>query len=126
MPVRQGRDTSLESRDKMKSVAPSSQAMQRVRVGMVGLAAVILLIGLASAIFSAANREQPIAAPGAPRAEEVANMTAANAASPADPDNEPLAQLGVAPSAAESPQPTPAPNPASAQPAPATATGGAR
>jgi len=68
---------------------------------MVGLAAVILLIGLASAIFSAASREQPVAAAGAPRAEEIANMTVANATAPADADNEPLAQLGVAPSASE-------------------------
>ncbi len=89
-------------RGKMKSVAPPSQTMQRVKVGMVGLAAVVLLIGLASAIFSAANRERPITAAGAPQAAVVANMTIANSAQAADPANEPLAELGVAPSAAES------------------------
>lgn len=89
----------------MKQGATSSQAMQRVRVGMVGLAAVILLIGLASALFSAANRQQPTSA--ATSAAEVANMTAVNTTSPIDDaDNEPLAQLGVAPTTAE---PTPAP-----------------
>ena len=86
----------------MKTVAPSpSQTMQRVKVGMVGLAAVVLLIGLASAIFSAANRDRPIVAAGAPQAQDVANMTIANAAMPADPVKEPLVELGVAPSAAE-------------------------
>jgi cobalamin synthase len=88
----------------MKSVASHNQAMQRVKVGMVGLAAVVLLIGLASAIFSAANRERPIG--GAPQAQAVANMTAVNSAMAADPTNEPLAELGVAPSASE-PSPTP-------------------
>lgn len=80
----------------MKQGVPSSQAMQRVRVGMVGLAAVILLIGLASALFSAANRQQSPTA--ATSAAEVANMTAANATAAAEAGNEPLAQLGVAPS----------------------------
>lgn len=82
----------------MKQGASNSQAMQRVRVGMVGLAAVILLIGLASALFSAASRQQSPTA--ATSAGEVANMTATNTMA-ADSDNEPLAQLGVAPSTAE-------------------------
>lgn len=90
----------LEPRDKMKHGASNSQAMQRVRVGMVGLAAVILLIGLASALFSAANRQQATTA--ATSAGEVANMTATNAMSAAAAaDKEPLAQLGVAPSTPE-------------------------
>ncbi len=91
----------LESRDEMKTVASHTQAMQRLRVGMVGLAAVILLIGLASALFSAANHEKPVAVPGATQTADVANSTAANSAAPAAPDNEPLAQLGVAPSSGE-------------------------
>lgn len=100
----------LESRDEMKPAASSTQIMQRVRVGMVGLAAVILLIGLASALFSAANREAPIEAAGAPNAAEVANMVAANATAAAEAENEPLAQLGVAPSTSEaSPAPEESP-----------------
>ena len=60
---------------------------------MVGLAAVVLLIGLASAIFSAANRERPAVV-------SASNVAAAKlAANTADPANEPLAELGVAPSA---------------------------
>lgn len=65
---------------------------------MIGLAVIVLLIGIASAIFSAVNREQPIAVAGAPKADTVANLTAANSA---DPANEPLAELGVAPGASE-------------------------
>jgi hypothetical protein len=64
-----------------------------VKVGMVGLALVILLIGLASAIFSAANRDRPLAV-------DPSNVAAAKlAANTADPADEPLAELGVAPSA---------------------------
>ncbi|MBN8841410.1 MAG: hypothetical protein J0I25_14560 [Sphingomonadales bacterium] len=76
----------------------ANQTAQRVRVGMVGLAAVVLLIGLASAIFSAASHEKPVATIDAPKAEAVANMTLANntVAAPTAP-NEPLAELGVAP-----------------------------
>lgn len=103
--IRQDRDNRLSTGDEMKAVAPLSQRMQRVKVGMVGLAAVVLLIGLASAIFSAANRERPIATAGAPKADAVANMTVMNTTLPADPTNEPLAELGVAPGASETPRP---------------------
>lgn len=82
----------------MKSNGPnSSQSMQRVRVAMTGLAAVVVFIGLASALFNSAANEPPVTAIGAARPEVVANMTdtaVANASS-----NEPLAELGVAPSA---------------------------
>jgi hypothetical protein len=74
--------------------------MQRVRVGMTGLAIVLVLIGLASAIFSSANREEPVAAIGAPNAAIVANMTENGANSAVEKSkDEPLAELGVAPSA---------------------------
>ena len=99
----------------MKQGATSNQAMQRVRVGMVGLAAVILLIGLASALFSAANRQQSPTA--ATSAGEVANMTATNTMSAAEAENEPLAQLGVAPSTAEPSPVEPAPAAPDAVPA---------
>ena len=81
--------------------------MQRVRVGMTGLAIVLVLIGLASAIFSSANREAPVTAVGAPNASVVANMTDedVNTAAVKGKD-EPLAELGVAPSAASTDAPT--------------------
>jgi hypothetical protein len=73
--------------------------MQRVRVGMTGLAIVLVLIGLASAIFSSANRDEPVSAIGAPNASVVANMTIEDANTAADKgQDEPLAELGVAPS----------------------------
>jgi hypothetical protein len=71
--------------------------MQRVRVGMTGLAMVVVVIGLAIAIFSSASREEPVAAIGASNATVVANMTDANSAAEKSKE-EPLAELGVAPS----------------------------
>lgn len=91
----------LVKRDKMKVVREPSQTTQRVKVGMVGLAAVVLLIALASAIIGTATRERPIAAAGSARADVVANMALLNEASP-DAQDEPLAELGVAPSAGNS------------------------
>lgn len=70
--------------------------MQRVKVGMIGLAAVILLIAIASTILgSLKHDEPPVAAAGAAQSNMVADMTMANAASPSS--SEPLAELGVAP-----------------------------
>ena len=71
--------------------------MQRVRVGMTWLAMVLVLIGLASAIFSSASREEPVAAGGASNALVVANITDGIANTTGK--DEPLAELGVAPSA---------------------------
>ncbi|UIJ44452.1 hypothetical protein LZK98_15475 [Sphingomonas cannabina] len=70
--------------------------MQRVRVGMTGLASVLVLIALASAVFNSASRA-PAEAVGASKAATVANLADAsldNSTKPA----EPLAELGVAPS----------------------------
>ncbi len=75
------------------------QTMQRVRVGMTGLASVLLLIALASAIFSSASHEAPVRAVGAPKADVVANLTNETAPS-ASASSEPLAELGVTPSTA--------------------------
>ena len=67
--------------------------MQRVKVGVIGLAAVMLLIGLASIIIGSATRERPVSAIGAPKPEVIANMALDNGLAPA---GEPLAELGVA------------------------------
>ncbi|RYD94246.1 MAG: hypothetical protein EOP61_22015 [Sphingomonadales bacterium] len=45
---------------------------------MTGLLIVLVLIGLASAIFSSANRDVPVAAIGAPNASVVANISDAS------------------------------------------------
>jgi hypothetical protein len=64
---------------------------------MTGLAMVLVVIGLASAIFSSASRDEPVSAIGASNLSVVANMTDGNVM--ADKINdEPLAELGVAPS----------------------------
>lgn len=80
----------------MKMARETSQGLQRAKVGLIGLAAVILLIGLASVIMRAVSRERPVAAAGASQANVVANMTVSNLTENA----EPLADLGVAASTA--------------------------
>lgn len=65
--------------------------MQRVRVGLVGLAAVILLIGLAGMIFSTLRRDQTPPEAGTPAAPATVGTNVADA-------NDPLADLGIAPS----------------------------
>ncbi|RMB54140.1 hypothetical protein C8J44_1756 [Sphingomonas sp. PP-CE-3A-406] len=82
----------------MKSPNDPYQRMQRIKVGLIGLAAVVLLIGLASAIIGSASRERPVAAVGAAQPDVVANMGVTNSVDAADP-TEPLAEMGVAPSA---------------------------
>jgi hypothetical protein len=91
---------------KSGSEQDSSQTMQRVRVGMTGLAMILVLIGLASAIFSSANRDQPVTAEGAPNAAIVANLSDGSGNAMAEKKtDEPLAELGVAPSAESSDTP---------------------
>ncbi|MBM7405829.1 MULTISPECIES: hypothetical protein [Sphingomonas] len=78
-------------------------AMQRVRVGMTGLAVVLILILLASALVSSARNDAPVVAVGAPNVETVANMTGTDkGVSTADAGREPLAELGIAPAATNS------------------------
>ena len=80
----------------MQSDRDPSQAIQRVKVALIGLGAVMGLIGLASVIIGSASRERPISAIGAPQPQVVANMAIDNGA---DSVAEPLVELGVAPSA---------------------------
>lgn len=92
-----------------KERAQAEQARQRLRVGMIGLAAVVLLIGLASAIFSTVNRERPVVAVGAAKPDVVANMAAPGAMPSPASTNEPLAELGVTPGTATTPTPAASP-----------------
>ena len=78
------------------STQDTAQAKQRVKVGMIGLAAVILLIGLASAIFSAVRQDGPVVAVGAPKVDVVTNLIVTNETAAAA-VNEPLVDLGVSP-----------------------------
>ena len=45
----------LGSVERMVTDTPTTQTAQRIKVGMTGLAVVLLLIGLASAIFRSAS-----------------------------------------------------------------------
>ena len=65
--------------------------MQRVRIGLTGLACVFLLVLLAAAFFGIARHEADLNAP--PAAAAAASKQAAVADEPKDP----LAELGVAP-----------------------------
>lgn len=65
---------------------------QRLRVGAIGLAVVVLLIVIAGAIMGAVSRDRPIGAGGA-KSDTVANMALANDAA----FTEPLADMGVTP-----------------------------
>lgn len=78
--------------------------MQRIKVGVIGLVAVVVLIVVASAILGSATRERPIATAGSAQADVVANIAMTNTGSAAvsDGSGEPLAELGVAPSTSNS------------------------
>lgn len=89
----------------MTIVRDHHQTAQRIKVGVVGLVAVVLLIAVASAILGSATRERPIATAGSAQADVVANMAMTNgsaAAAAASGSGEPLAELGVAPSTSNS------------------------
>lgn len=78
--------------------------MQRVRVGMTGLAAVILLIFGTSALSSFfARRDAPVTAVGASNASVVANLTGGDNMAAERSKDEPLAELGVAPAVSGEP-----------------------
>ncbi|HEX8387531.1 MAG TPA: hypothetical protein VF636_00820 [Sphingomonas sp.] len=79
-------------------VHDKAQTVQRVRVGVIGLAVVILLIGLASLLLSGVRRDRGSDAAGGGNASVVANMAALE--SIGNESDEPLADLGVAPGSA--------------------------
>ncbi|MGN6374051.1 MAG: hypothetical protein ACTHMG_00690 [Sphingomonas sp.] len=81
------------------SQTESGQTMQRIKVGMTGLAVILLLIALASAIFPWTSKDKPIDVAGGSDANVVANISITNDNAPAPSGkSEPLAELGVAPS----------------------------
>ena len=85
-------------------VRDPAQTVQRVKVGLIGLATILFLIGLATAVLNIASRERPATAAGAPRADVAANLSMSNAAGPSGASTgEPLAELGIAPAASPTP-----------------------
>lgn len=90
--------------------------MQRVRVGLTGLAAVLLIVAVSTAIFESAKvrpDEGPVAADDVRSEQVVANMLE----NTVEPPSEPLAEIGVTPGASPTAPPA-APPPAAAAPAP--------
>jgi hypothetical protein len=92
--------------------------MQRVRVGLTGLAFVFLAVMLA-AIFLRRPADEPPITPNMIEQQKAGNAPAAAASAPAGQPSEPLAELGVAPGSADS-------NAAAAPQAPATPPPAAR
>ncbi len=79
------------------ALADRKESWRRIRVGLTGLAGILLLIGLTSAMLERIS-------PRTPEPAAVADGMASNAAD--IPKDEPLAELGVAPGAADSAQDT--------------------
>lgn len=80
-----------ETRDQNRLPPPSvGQRMQRLRVGVTGLAAVILVVTLATAIASGVRRN-------AETITVTASLPSNASVNASDAKSEPLAQLGVAP-----------------------------
>ena len=77
--------------------------MQRLRVGVTGLAAILLVVLLATAIASGVRRKagDETAATASPPL-----TTTVDTSNTVDPNAEPLAQLGVAPGGTTDSQPT--------------------
>lgn len=79
-----------------------AEAMQRLQVGVFGIGAMVLLVGLASIIGGQADRNDQLAAPeAAPTTEPSVAPAQAN----------PLADAGVVPDIAAQPSPSPSPKP---------------
>ncbi|WP_375402944.1 hypothetical protein [uncultured Sphingomonas sp.] len=76
-----------------------SQTAQRVRVGTIGLLAIILLIGLASVILGRVRDDRAPEAAGGSNASVVANLATTDE-TVLNKSEEPLADLGVAPGSA--------------------------
>ena len=87
-----------------------AQAVQRLQAGLFGLAAIVLIVGLASIINERARQADAATQP----------QTSANASPAPQVDSDPLAEVGVVPSSVPEPvSNAPAGAPLAAQPAPA-------
>lgn len=90
----------------MKGQPDPLQALQRIKVGLIGLAAVVMLIAVASAVLRMATQEPPVM--GSAQANVVAEMSSGNETAVST--GEPLAEMGAAPGAGpKADVPTPEP-----------------
>ncbi|HYZ47490.1 MAG TPA: hypothetical protein VE567_01205 [Sphingomonas sp.] len=79
--------------------------MQRVRVGLTGLGAVLLIVAVSAAIFESARHQPSAALAPTNRTEQtVANMVGTAKQAPADP----LTEIGLTPAASNTAAPAPA------------------
>ena len=93
-----------------------AEAMQRLQVGVFGIGAMVLLVGLASIIGGQAERNDKLAVPeAAPTTEPSAAPAQAN----------PLADAGVVPDIAAQPSPSPSVKPLDLPPPGESAAGNA-
>ena len=76
-----------------------SQSMQRLQIGLFGLAAMVLLVALAGIIINNAERNQALVVP-----EAAPTMT--SEANPS-PGRDPLAEAGIVPDLQSQPEPLP-------------------
>ncbi len=103
------RGTAPELNDETQQVSSDgrtrAEAMQRLQAGLVGIGAMVLLVGLASIIGGQAERNDELAVPeAAPTTEPSTAPAQAN----------PLADAGVVPDIAAEPTPASAPPPSAA------------
>lgn len=95
----------------------SERFVQRVRIGLTGLAFVFILV-LLGAVFSRPSQEEPITANMIERQMDPVNQAAPPPANASEP-KEPLAELGVAPGNADANANIAAPKTTAPAPAPA-------
>lgn len=81
-----------------------SQSMQRLQIGLLGLATMVLLVGLATIIRDRAQLSEDLAVP------EAAATTAVPVVAPKT-GSDPLADVGLVPDLPSSPTPAPMPAP---------------
>lgn len=118
-PARSGNAAPVDGPDEGEDAAPIGQAraeaIQRLQVGLFGIGAMVLLVGLASIIGSQADMAENAAVPeAAPTTEPTAEPSQAN----------PLADAGVVPDITAEPSPTPPAAPLDLPPPPRPARSG--
>ncbi|MFO6445759.1 hypothetical protein ACLBKU_01320 [Erythrobacter sp. NE805] len=94
------------------AVNARGEAVQRLQVGMFGIGAMVLLVGLASIIGGQADKTDRLAVPEAAPTTEPGAPAA---------QNNPLADAGVVPDIAAEPSPSPSPKPLDLPPPPGSA-----
>lgn len=109
-------DLAAEAEDVSTAAIARAEAVQRLQVGLFGIGAMVLLVGLASIIGGQAERNDQLAPPEAAATTEP---------SPAAAQANPLADAGVVPDIAVEPSPSPSPKPLDLPPPPGAANNAA-